>query len=172
MEFLSINSNPLSDKRQNVTIRFQYNHDVFVEDINLTSKNSELNEVSDIKFIPIKEIDNYEWAFNHLELIKEGRKFTKVDDIPEFPRCNTPEEFQNNVKSYIKAGAIAKKDLVSGAWYIGQSRSTNFAQWFSNPGRFYFIRYKFSGEYVDNMHHFEDDEGYDVFVPYKKVIEL
>ena len=28
------------------------------------------NEVEDIKFIPIEDIDKYEWAFNHENLIK------------------------------------------------------------------------------------------------------
>ncbi len=68
-ELLSINSNPKSDKRQNVTFRFETALEI--ENTNeLTSKYSELDEVSDLKWIPISEIDNYKWAFNHLDLIK------------------------------------------------------------------------------------------------------
>jgi len=101
-----------------------------------------------------------------IELLK--KKFEKVDDIPEFPQCKSQEEYQRLVEAYLQAGAIAKEDLIDGAWYTGQSRSTNIAQWFRHGG-FHFPRYKFSGKYVDNINHFQDDDGYDVFVPFKLV---
>lgn len=66
-----INDNPNDDKRQNVTFRYRYTIKENIEDINLTSKNSEEEEVSSIKWIPIDDIDNYKWAFNHDKIIKE-----------------------------------------------------------------------------------------------------
>ena len=71
MTLLSINSDPKSDKRQNITIRYEYVCDLYVDDLEhiLSSKNSEKDEVSGIKFIPTDDIDSYEWAFNHRELI-------------------------------------------------------------------------------------------------------
>lgn len=66
-----INDNPNEDKRQNVTFRFRYTIKEYIEDIKLTSKNSEDKEVSDIKWIPIHEINNYKWAFNHDKIIKK-----------------------------------------------------------------------------------------------------
>lgn len=98
------------------------------------------------------------------------KKFKKISDIPEFPGMITSTEAEELAKEYIEAGAIAKEDLISGGWYIGQSRSTNIAQWFPKPGRFYFIRYKMDGKYVDDIHHFQDDNGYDVFIPFKHII--
>lgn len=70
---VSINDNPDSDKRQNVTFRFSVKSDIPIEDLYklTTTKNSEKNEVSDIVFIKLSEINNYRWAFNHEELIKE-----------------------------------------------------------------------------------------------------
>ncbi len=100
----------------------------------------------------------------------ELKKFEKIDDIPEFPQWKSQEEYQKLVNEYIKAGAISKKDLIPGGWYIGQSRSTNIAQWWPKLG-FEFIRHKFSGKYIDNINHFEDDNHYDVFIPFKLVIE-
>lgn len=97
------------------------------------------------------------------------RKFKKVDDIPEFPSNLTSSDAEEFARKYIEAGAIAKEDLISGGWYTGQSRNTNIAQWFPNPGRFYFIRYKMDGKYVDNIHHFQDDNGYDLFIPFKLI---
>ena len=71
-ELLEVNSNPKSDKRQNVTFRYQaIAKENDIANISLTTANSELNEVSDIKWIPYSEVDNYEWAFNHKELIKQ-----------------------------------------------------------------------------------------------------
>ena len=66
-----INDNPEEDKRQNVTFRFSYTIEDPIEDIELTDKNSEFEEVSDIKWIPIDEVNNYKWAFNHDEIIIE-----------------------------------------------------------------------------------------------------
>ena len=64
-----INDNPEEDKRQNVTFRYRYTIKEYIEDIKLTSKNSEDKEVSDIKWIPIDEINKYKWAFNHDKII-------------------------------------------------------------------------------------------------------
>ena len=72
-KLVSINDNPNSDKRQNVTFRYVVNSNVPVEDLSklFTTKNSEKDEVESIKFIKLSNINNYEWAFNHQELIKE-----------------------------------------------------------------------------------------------------
>lgn len=72
-DILSINSDPESDKRQNITVRLETVVDNEIERIKLTSKYSELNEISDLKWILANDIDNYKWAFNHEELIKEYR---------------------------------------------------------------------------------------------------
>lgn len=72
IELLEINSDPKSDKRQNITVRFQaIAKEENIANISITTENSEQDEVSDIKWIPFSEVDNYEWAFNHKELIKQ-----------------------------------------------------------------------------------------------------
>lgn len=72
-KLLNFNDIPESDKRQNVTFRYIVNSNVPVEDLSklFTTKNSEKDEVGSIKFISLININNYEWAFNHQELIKE-----------------------------------------------------------------------------------------------------
>lgn len=72
-KLVSINDIPESDKKQNVTFRYIINSNVPVEDLCklFTTKNSEKDEVESIKFIKLSNINNYEWAFNHQELIKE-----------------------------------------------------------------------------------------------------
>jgi 8-oxo-dGTP pyrophosphatase MutT (NUDIX family) len=72
-KLVSINDNPLGDKRQNVTFRYLIKSDVPTEDLELlfTTKNSEKDEVSSIRFIRLSDIEMYKWAFNHETLIKE-----------------------------------------------------------------------------------------------------
>lgn len=101
-------------------------------------------------------------------MIPQIEKFNCVDDIPEFPRCSSEEERLQKIEDYLNCGAIAKEDLIPGAWYVGQSRSTNIAQWFPRSG-FHFPRYKMSGSYVDNIPHFFDNVDTDVFVPIRMV---
>ena len=64
----SIEDDPKENKRQNIVFRFltPY-HKEYGE---FTNENCEPNEVDEIKWIPVDEVDNYEWAFNQKELIK------------------------------------------------------------------------------------------------------
>lgn len=98
------------------------------------------------------------------------KKFEKLEDIPDFPRWKDEEEFRKLVEEFIEAGAIAKEDLITGAWYSGSCRNTYLAQWTGKCFRF--IRDKFGGSYVETVNHFEDDDGYDVFIPVKLIFEI
>jgi 8-oxo-dGTP pyrophosphatase MutT (NUDIX family) len=67
-ELIHINSIP--NRKQNVTLRYR----VFVygeENYILSNENSEQGEVDDVKWILIDDIEKYDWAFNHLELINQ-----------------------------------------------------------------------------------------------------
>ena len=72
-KLININDNPNSDKRQNITFRYIVRTQLSEQELELmfTTKNSEKNEVSSIRFINMKDIDMYEWAFNHSTLVKE-----------------------------------------------------------------------------------------------------
>lgn len=72
-KLVTINDNPLGDKRQNVTFRYLVKSDTLINELELlfTTKNSEKDEVSSIRFIKLSNIGLYEWAFNHETLIKE-----------------------------------------------------------------------------------------------------
>lgn len=69
-ELIYINDNPESDKRQNVTFRFKTKLPGYIDDYELLNEFSESNEVADIKWIDLREIDSYKWAFNHETIIK------------------------------------------------------------------------------------------------------
>lgn len=69
-----INDDPNDPKnlRQNVTIRYRVDYrEHIIENTNLHTKFSEENEVSNVKWIKLKNLMDYDWAFNHKELLKE-----------------------------------------------------------------------------------------------------
>ena len=64
-----VNSNP-KENRQNVTIRFYKILEGNTSDWSNFSKDKmEKDEVADIKWIRVNEIGDYQWAFNHNDLI-------------------------------------------------------------------------------------------------------
>lgn len=69
--FDSINDNPRTDKRQNVSIRFYAVLEGRKESFEalFSDKYSEKDEVDEIKFIELTDVVNYNWAFNHMKLI-------------------------------------------------------------------------------------------------------
>jgi hypothetical protein len=75
----------------------------------------------------------------------------------------------DEIKKLIKAGAIPKKDLIDGALYIGEHRIANEAKWDAKEKQFRYQRYKFGNWYEDTCNHFEDDDGFALFVPIKLV---
>lgn len=69
--FDSVNTKPTENK-QNVGIRYVANVGEITEELSNFSKDfMEKDEVDECKWIHIGGLDNYEWAFNHKELIKE-----------------------------------------------------------------------------------------------------
>lgn len=72
-----INDDPFSDKRQNVTFRFKTKLEGYIDDWELTDKFSETNEVSNIKWIDLREFNSYKWAFGHEKIIEEIKKSYK-----------------------------------------------------------------------------------------------
>lgn len=71
-------------------------------------------------------------------------------------RCGVPVE-----KVYV----IPKSELVKGETYQGECRNADRARW--DEDNFLYTRTKFGSTYLEAIHHFEDDDGYDVFVPMK-----
>lgn len=68
---IGVSTTPYENK-QNVSIRYITFLDKImkVEETKFDLSHSEKNEVVEAKWIPITEIDNYEWAFHHDRLIK------------------------------------------------------------------------------------------------------
>ena len=88
--------------------------------------------------------------------------FKDVKDIPTLPRVDEKEWKEFYVPKLIELGAIPKKDLVVGEYYIGDHRCTRIAKW--NGNVFEYWKWEFF-PIEDECNHFEDDDGFALFVP-------
>ena len=105
-----------------------------------------------------------------LEWWKESSShpFQSPDDIPDLPMPESHEEWQDFfVPILIQRGAIPKKDLIKDRHYVGSCRNADKALW--NGEKFVYIRHKYGRFYPEEINHFEDDDGFDLFVPIKMV---
>lgn len=91
-------------------------------------------------------------------------KFVNPKDVPDLPKVDEKEWKEFYVPKLIDAGAIPKKDLIDGQIYIGEHRNTTVARWNQETNKFDHMRYKF-GWIKDDCNHFEDDDGFALFVP-------
>ena len=91
------------------------------------------------------------------------KPFETVDDIPEVPIVDKKIYDTIIIPHLIRCGAIPKDRLVVGKTYIGDCRNAQEGVW--DGEQFVIKRYKFGQYFDDTVDHFEDDRGYDVFVP-------
>jgi hypothetical protein len=103
-----------------------------------------------------------------IDLFNNMKPFTKVDDIPDIPLEKDKDVYENIiVKNLIRCGAIPKDELITGAKYAGTCRNASEAIW--NGKCFEIKRYKWGMWEDDTLNHFQDDDGFDLFVPIKKI---
>lgn len=62
---------------------------------------------------------------------------------------------------------IKKEDLEEWAYYIGHCRNARIAMW--AKGKWWYLRSKFNDIFAATVEAMEDFEGFDVFVPVKKI---
>ena len=93
------------------------------------------------------------------------KPFVNTWDVPNIPTVDKETYKAFYVPRLIKAGAIPKKDLIDGQVYIGDHRRCKIARWNKNINKFEYIRHKMGGTYMDTCNHFEDDDGFALFVP-------
>lgn len=96
----------------------------------------------------------------------ELKPFVKSEDVPQLPIPLT--DF--HINKLIELGAIAKDKLEDGVWYYGEYRNSEFGKWDAANNEFGLWRYKF-GYRWDECNHFQDDNGFALFVPLRKASE-
>lgn len=100
-----------------------------------------------------------------LEYWGKRNPFIDEEDIPDVPIV-LPRDYNEVITpNIIRCGGIPKAKLIIGETYIGNCRNTTEAIW--DGEHFNYIRTKFGLKYNEKINHFEDDNGYDVFVPIK-----
>lgn len=89
------------------------------------------------------------------------------EKIPDIPILPIPFLREKVWPGLIKAGAIPKRDLKVGKEYLGSCRNSSKATW--DGEKFIYQRLKFGSYFEDEINHFQDDDGYDVFIPIKEL---
>ena len=120
----------------------------------------ETQEVKD-KLKKEKE-ERYNTVLNHW---KERKPFRDEDDIPPIPIVLPKDYEEIIVPNIIRCGGIPKDKLIVGKTYIGDCRNAREADW--DGEKFTYMRTKFGSTYPETINHFQDDDGYDLFVPLK-----
>jgi hypothetical protein len=101
------------------------------------------------------------------ETFDKMEPFFTEENIPLIPHFDNPEDYENIVvKNLIRCGAIPKDKLEIGKTYVGSCRNASYAKW--DGTKFIYNRYKFGDVFEETINHFQDDDGYDVFVPLKE----
>lgn len=109
--------------------------------------------------------DKEERYNNILEYWKKRKPFKNEDDINGCPKV-LPKDYQDIIiPNIIRCGGIPKDKLEIGKTYIGDCRNASEAVW--NGKVFTYMRKKFGYTYPEDINHFEDDNGYDLFIPIK-----
>lgn len=83
----------------------------------------------------------------------------------EYHNFGSPENFHKWAEEHYRV--IPKDELEIGKEYNGECRNASKAIW--NGKKFIYQRYKFGSTYSEEINHYEDDDGYDVFVPIKEI---
>lgn len=96
---------------------------------------------------------------------KERKPFKDEDDIPPIPIVLPKDYEEIIVPNIIRCGGIPKDKLIVGKTYIGDCRNATEAFW--DGEKFTYMRTKFGSTYPETINHFQDDDGYDLFVPLK-----
>ena len=131
--------------------------------------NEELNKkISQIKEKVKEEKDNY--IKNIIKRFEELEPFNdNIERIPSLPVIDKEIYDTYVVPNLIRCGAIPKDKLEVGCMYLGDCRNASKAIW--NGEVFIYKRTKFGYTFDEDINHFQDDDGYDVFVPIKKIEE-
>jgi len=100
------------------------------------------------KNLACKIVEELSERYKFIGKIQEARKIT-----------------QQLLEEGYSCGLIKKKDLETGKKYKGYCRNASIAVW--NGSKFVYERYKFGDILKEEINHPEDDDRYDIFLPFK-----
>lgn len=100
-----------------------------------------------------------------LEYWNNLKPFKTPQDIPDIPLVPKEEYETFYIPKLIAAGGIPKDQLIDGHVYIGNHRNCTVAKWNATDNQFDYWRTKFTSVFIDHCKHFQDDDGFALFVP-------
>jgi hypothetical protein len=100
--------------------------------------------------------------------IKEHWKTLVIKNVEDIPQLPVPLTDFHYDKLY-EAGVLRKEELEDGAAYTGRCRNAGEAVWHAEKNCFTYTRHKWGGSFPEDINHLADDDGHDLFVPWKKV---
>jgi hypothetical protein len=106
-------------------------------------------------------------AKQELEAWNNLKPFKDPWDVPRIPQVTNKIYKEFYIPRLIAAGAIPKKNLIDGQVYIGDHRRCIAGKWNAATQKFLYKRNKWGGTILDDCNHFEDDDGFALFVPIK-----
>ena len=112
-----------------------------------------------------KEELAYEKAHRNELLIKRLEEMVPFDDeyIPSPPIVDNETYRKYVIPNFVRCGAIPSSELIVGKKYYGHCRNADVAVWLDD--RFEYERTKFGSSYIECINNFDNDNGYDLFVP-------
>ena len=103
------------------------------------------------------------------DLINTYKNIKNQTSERPFKTYNVPKEYSKTWYKINKEnkGFIPQEQLETGCFYEGECRNASWSYW--NGNQFFYIRYKFGDEFIESIECLEKDNGFDVFIPYKKI---
>ena len=77
----------------------------------------------------------------------------------------------DELKELKKMGMIPLEDLQDKSYYYGICRNTRIAQWVKSESCFFYMREKHKSFYIAEINHPANDNGFDLFIPLRKISE-
>lgn len=98
-------------------------------------------------------------------LIKCLEEMAPFDDghIPSPPVVDGDIYSKYVIPNFVRCGAIPSSELIVGKKYYGHCRNADVAVWLGD--KFEYERTKFGSSYKERINNFDNDNGYDLFVP-------
>lgn len=112
-----------------------------------------------------KEELAYKKAHRKELLIKHLEEMKPFDDkyIPSPPIIDKETYDKYVIPNFVRCGAIPTEKLIVGKKYYGSCRNASVAVWLGD--KFEYQRTKFGSTFSETINNFDNDDGYDLFVP-------
>jgi hypothetical protein len=99
-----------------------------------------------------------------------NKPMNRKEELSQWPYIRFPIPIkESDLEAAYQKGMLSKEQLVDGHYYLGYCRNAYVAKWDSSEKTFCYMRTKWKDIYPEKIFHPEDDNGYDLFIPYKKV---